>query len=94
MCVPHHDATQSNGVPRSTDSDEMVKDNCDIPCIGIEEGAAFVIDGESACVVSGADSGKCYLKCSDGDELEITSLEECQGKIPLIELGINLIESD
>ena len=63
LCVPHHDATQSNGLPRSQDSDKMLLKYPEQPLIGIDENAAFVVHKGKASVVSG-DNGvaKCVLK--------------------------------
>ena len=55
LCVPHHNASQSNGVLRSQDSDQMMIERPEQPCLGIEENAVFVVEGNRAWVVS-ADS--------------------------------------
>ena len=92
LCVPHHDAVQSNGVRRSTDSDAMVKQRLNYPCIGIDEEAAFVVNGDLFSVVSTGVASKCYLKIWRGDKggLDIRCLQESDGEIPLSELGLNV----
>jgi hypothetical protein len=60
--VPHHDATQSNGLPRSQDSDKMLLKYPEEPLIGIDENAAFVVHDGLAYVVSGDGVAKCVIK--------------------------------
>ena len=62
LCVPHHNVVQSNGVPRSLDSEQMMTERPDQPCLGIEENAAFVVEGSRAWVVSADGVAKCCLK--------------------------------
>ena len=62
LCVPHHNTSQSNRVPRSQDSDQMMIERPEQPCLGIEENAAFVVEGNRAWVVSTDGIAKCCLK--------------------------------
>lgn len=57
MC-PHHDTTQSNGVPRSADFDKMIGRHSLETGICIDDQAALVIDGDSFRVVSSDVAGK------------------------------------
>ena len=62
MCVPHYDATQSNGLPRSEDSDAMLLNYPRLPSIGIDENAALVVSKGQARVVSGDGIAGCVVK--------------------------------
>jgi cyanophycinase-like exopeptidase len=62
MCVPHHDATQSNGLQRSDDSDVMSLNYPKLPSIGIDENAALVVSNGQARVVSGDGIAGCVVK--------------------------------
>ena len=53
MCVPHFDATGTNGMKRSEHAAELLKKNPTTPAIGIENNAALVIVGNEALAVSG-----------------------------------------
>ena len=65
MCVPHFDATGTNGMKRSEHAEEMMKKDPTTPAIGVENDAALVIVGNEAFAVSG--DGKVshhdYLSC-------------------------------
>ena len=89
LCVPHHDVAQSNGVPRTLDSNEMMKENPDQPCIGIDEEAILVVEGTQARVLSAKGDATCYVKvCEDSSvdgETKIISypFTEEDGQIPI-----------
>jgi len=87
LCVPHHDATQSNGFPRSLDSDAMMLQEPEQLCLGIDENAALVIDKETVWVVSGDDIAQCYSKrciqTSDGYDIVAHAISEAHEPIPL-----------
>jgi dipeptidase E len=53
MCVPHFDATGTNGMKRSEHAAELLKKNPTTSAIGIENNAALVIVGNEALAVSG-----------------------------------------
>ena len=53
MCVPHFDATGTNGMKRSEHAEEMLKKDPTTPAIGVENDAALVIVGNEALAVSG-----------------------------------------
>lgn len=78
LCVPHHDVTPDNALPRFEDSNRMTLDYPNTPTIGIDEAAALVLVGNQASVVSGDGKAKCYLKrCindkSHGKRLKVIS---------------------
>lgn len=87
LCVPHHDATQSNGFPRSLDSDNMMLQEPEQLCLGIDENAALVVDRTTVRVVSGDDIAQCYLKkcipTSDGYDVVAHALSESHPPISL-----------
>lgn len=91
LCVPHHDATQSNGILRSVDSETMMTESPELPCVGIDEDAALVVKGDAVWVVSTNDAAKCYLKrCRsiEGKEFSIQAqaFDESHGSILLSNL--------
>jgi dipeptidase E len=91
LCVPHHDATQSNGLPRALDSDAMMLEKPLQPCFGIDENAALVVEGDTTWVVSADGIAKCCLKrCEPGEEGGYSILEKgfdaSTGSIPLSNL--------
>jgi len=53
MCVPHFDATGTNGMKRSEHAEEMLKKDPSTLAIGVENDAALVIVGNEALAVSG-----------------------------------------
>jgi dipeptidase E len=93
LCVPHYDIIQHNGLPRSLASETLVREIHDFPCIGIDEEAALVIDGNNVRVIDGSNSGaKCYKKIyySKTERMEVTPMEESHGDFSLTELfGLN-----
>ena len=50
MCVPHFDATGTNGMKRSEHAEEMMKKDPTTPAIGVENNAALVIVGNEGFV--------------------------------------------
>jgi dipeptidase E len=89
LCVPHYDVLQHNGIYRSMASETMVREMSDFPCIGIEEDAAFVVDGDDVRVIDGDNNGaKCYKKefCSQVQKMEMISMEESHGNFSLTKL--------
>jgi dipeptidase E len=62
MCVPHHDTTRSNGIVRCDDSNAMMQQKLNQPCIGIDEGAALVVKDDEVRVISADHQAKCYVK--------------------------------
>jgi hypothetical protein len=71
FCLPHHDATQSNGLARSQDSDAMLLEQHQEDqhhqqvCIGIDESAALVVKDGMVSVVSGDGVANCCVKTVD-----------------------------
>lgn len=90
LCVPHFDVLQHNGLLRSKASEGMVKEMSGYPCIGIDEEAAFVVDGDIVNVVQGGEDAKVYRKIFNSKtmELEIMALEEEHGPYSLSGLGL------
>eukprot|EP00554_Chaetoceros_debilis_P006242 CAMPEP_0194080788 /NCGR_PEP_ID=MMETSP0149-20130528/6722_1 /TAXON_ID=122233 /ORGANISM="Chaetoceros debilis, Strain MM31A-1" /LENGTH=283 /DNA_ID=CAMNT_0038762575 /DNA_START=139 /DNA_END=990 /DNA_ORIENTATION=- len=78
LCVPHYDAKQHNGSMRFAASEKMVRDMSDYPCIGIDENAAFVVNGDVVRVIEGVKGAKCYKKLHNSitGELEVSILGE------------------
>ena len=67
MCVPHFDATGSNDVSRAEHAQEIMAEHPDAPAIGIDENAAFVVEGDKAMVVSGDGEATCHVVVPDED---------------------------
>ena len=90
LCVPHYCVLQHNGLKRAEASESMVMELADYPCIGIDEEAAFVVDGDIAKVVQGGDGAKVYKKMfnSKTKEMEVLVMEEDHGDYSLIDLGL------
>ncbi len=91
MCVPHYDVKQHNGLMRYEGSEVMVKGiMSDYPCIGIDENAAFVVNGDTLKVLEGTEGAKCYRKLYDkeSDELDVMIMEEQHGAYSLSALGL------
>jgi cyanophycinase-like exopeptidase len=98
MCVPHQYITQSNGLPRSDDSDAMIWRHPELPLIGIDENAAFVVSNGQARVVSGDGIAGCVVKrlivevveakldSNQPKQLQATSFREAHGFIDLKQL--------
>eukprot|EP00557_Chaetoceros_sp_GSL56_P011195 CAMPEP_0176486940 /NCGR_PEP_ID=MMETSP0200_2-20121128/5849_1 /TAXON_ID=947934 /ORGANISM="Chaetoceros sp., Strain GSL56" /LENGTH=273 /DNA_ID=CAMNT_0017883701 /DNA_START=178 /DNA_END=996 /DNA_ORIENTATION=+ len=88
LCVPHYDIIQHNGLHRSKASDAMLSQFPDYPCIGIDEGAALVVDGDVVRVIEGDENGaKVYRKhyCSKANGVQVMVLEENHGDYSLTE---------
>lgn len=91
LCVPHYDVEQHNGLMRHEASETMVKGiMSDYPCIGIDENAAFVVDGDTVKVIEGEEGAKCYRKMYDtkSGELDVMVMEERFGAYSLSALGL------
>ena len=58
LACPHHDSTQSNGVPRSDDFDAMLQRHPAETGVCIDDQAALVIDGDRFCVVASDIAGE------------------------------------
>ena len=93
FCVPHHDVEQSNGIPREIDSNQMMRDKPDQPCLGIDEQAALVVEGDQVRVVSVDENATCCVKvlnpaddATDGLAVETFAFTEEHGQIPIQEL--------
>jgi len=79
VCCPHHDSTQSNGLPRSDDFDGMLRRRMrkskSVPNIGvcIDDQAALLVDGDSFRVLStDGKSGVCRKDVQDDGSIEKT----------------------
>ena len=84
LAVPHHEKSHPNGSLRSSDSDEMVLEYKE-PCIGIEEKAALILEGDQVSVVSGDGKAKCYVKQVSGDNiLQKFPLREKDGQVSFL----------
>lgn len=95
LCCPHYDMTQSNGVCRATDFDEMLLQHTGEHGLGIDHFAALIIEGEHFRVFSvkgktgsnrsgvfspGEGVPAVWVKHRDGDTMS-TYLVPAQGKI-------------
>ncbi|KAL7446645.1 hypothetical protein ACHAXM_011298, partial [Skeletonema potamos] len=76
MCVPHFDATGTNGMKRSEHAEEMMKLDPSTPAIGVENDAALVIVGNGAFAVSGDGKATCHVLayCEETGNIKSTSL--------------------
>ncbi|KAL3775630.1 hypothetical protein ACHAWO_001897 [Cyclotella atomus] len=76
MCVPHFDATGTNGRARSEDAERFLKEDPSTPAIGIDELAALVVVGNEVSAVSGDGKATChiFLLRSVTDEVVATPL--------------------
>jgi len=90
LCVPHYDVMQTSGLIRGEVSEQMVEEMPDYPCIGIDEEAAFVVDGDIVRVIQGGDGAKCYKKVynSKTKALEVLVMEEQHGEYSLSALSL------
>lgn len=88
LCVPHHDVIQSNGVPRSKDSEEMLFKFPNQPSIGIDENAAFIVANGHARTISADGKADCVVKrvilAKDGSQvMKRTPFTPSHGSIPV-----------
>ena len=70
LCVPHYAATQSNGRPRSEDSDAMLVRECDansFVSVGIDEEAAIVVEDGYVRAVSAKGDAHLHVLRTDGN---------------------------
>jgi dipeptidase E len=90
LCVPHYDTIQHNGLHRSKASEAMLMQFPDYPCIGIDETAALVVDGDVVRVMEGDHGAKVYRKfyCSKSNQVQVMALEEHHGDYSLTEFGL------
>ena len=90
LCVPHYDVLQHNGLLRAKASEKMVKDMAGYPCIGIDEEAAFVVDGDTVKVIQTKEEAKVYRKVysSDIGQIEVLEMLEKHGDFSLSGLGL------
>lgn len=91
LCVPHYDVIQHNGLHRSQASESMLMQFPDYPCIGIEEEAALVVNGDVVNIIQGDKGATVYKKvyCSKTQELQVMVLKETHGDYSLTELGLS-----
>ncbi|KAL7448259.1 hypothetical protein ACHAWC_000484, partial [Mediolabrus comicus] len=73
MCVPHFDATGTNGMKRSEHAEEMLKKDPSTLAIGVENDAALVIVGNEALAVSGDGKATCHVVVPDEETGEMMS---------------------
>jgi len=76
MCVPHFDATGTNGMKRSEHAEEMMKKDPTTPAIGVENDAALVIVGNEAFAVSGDGKATCHVivPCDETGDMKSSPL--------------------
>lgn len=68
LLCPHHNRTQTNGVPRATDFDAMLLRHSGERGIGIDHNAALLVDGEDYSVISyDGDEGVWIKEVRDGE---------------------------
>jgi peptidase E len=74
MVCPHHDTTQSNGVPRADDFDQMLLRHPDQIGVGIDDHGAILVNGDQWRVLKANDASKVTLKRvnDDGNTLSST----------------------
>jgi peptidase E len=61
MCVPHFDATGTNGQARSDDAEKFLREDPSAPAIGIDGLAALVVVGNQVRSVSGDGKATCRI---------------------------------
>lgn len=78
LCVPHYDIIQHNGLFRASASEKFVKEIPNTTCIGIDEDAALVVNGDVVKVVQGASDKTCYRKIwnLETNTLEVLRMEK------------------
>jgi len=101
MAVPHFDATGTNDVARSSHAEQVLVDEQDgMPAIGIDENAAFVVEGDRAMVVSGDGEATCHVVVADGKTGETVTASLTPANAPMLledmvaMHGINNIECE
>lgn len=67
LCCPHHDITQSNGVPRATEFDALLQRFPEEVGVAIDDHAAILINGNQWKVLSAADNAKVAIKRVEED---------------------------
>lgn len=94
MAVPHHEKSHPNGLLRSIDSDGMVLEYRE-PCIGIEEKAALILEGDQVSVISGDGYAKCYIKrITDDNTLHKFPLLKKDGEISLVSALVDGVKKE
>jgi len=61
MCVPHFDATGTNGVSRAEDAEALMRKDPSTAAIGVDENAALVVVGNEALALSGDGKATCHV---------------------------------
>eukprot|EP00569_Conticribra_weissflogii_P008048 CAMPEP_0171331486 /NCGR_PEP_ID=MMETSP0878-20121228/2727_1 /TAXON_ID=67004 /ORGANISM="Thalassiosira weissflogii, Strain CCMP1336" /LENGTH=1046 /DNA_ID=CAMNT_0011832027 /DNA_START=353 /DNA_END=3493 /DNA_ORIENTATION=+ len=61
MCVPHFDATGTNGAKRAEDAEQILLEDPSTSVIGVDENAALVVVGGDAMAVSGDGKATCHV---------------------------------
>jgi len=84
MCVPHFDATGTNGMKRSEHAEEMLKKDPSTLAIGVENNAALVIVGNEALAVSGDGKATCHVVVPDQETGEIKTSTLCSKSNPVL----------
>lgn len=90
MAVPHFDRTGTNGMERSEHAEQvLVETEGEVPgALGIDNNAAFVIEGDMAMVVSGDGEATCHVVIADEEtgETSTAPLVPQEEPVPLEEL--------
>ena len=75
MAVPHFDRTGTNGMERSEHAEQvLVETEGEVPgALGIDNNAAFVIEGDKAMVVSGDGEATCHVVIADEETGETST---------------------
>lgn len=73
LCCPHHDRTQSNGLPRASDFDEMLLRHSGETGICLDHWASLVIQGEDYHVFTIPGKGGSSVRTTDGETKYTTS---------------------
>ncbi|KAL7470823.1 hypothetical protein ACHAXS_011102 [Conticribra weissflogii] len=61
MCVPHFDATGTNGAKRAEDAEQILLEDPSTSVIGVDENAALVVVGGDAMAISGDGKATCHV---------------------------------
>ena len=84
MCVPHFDATGTNGIKRSVHAEQMLKKDPSTLAIGVENDAALVIVGNEALAVSGDGKATCHVVVPDQETGDIKTSALCSKSNPVL----------
>lgn len=91
LCVPHYDVMQHNNILRAEASDKMLMEEFpEYTLIGIDEEAAFVVNGKSAFVVQGSPDAKVYKKTynKETQKIDVQEITEDSGILSLVGMGL------